>query len=124
MNDSPPRLLFTVTVHDDRCHMTLDGEFDPATCDDFTRLVSAAHATGIRRFDLGVAGLTFAGACFANKVMELEQMAGSTVRLVDPPTPVARVLELTGLGSHVVLTMPGFGDQGHRPPPAPASVFA
>lgn len=115
MYDSPPHLHFTVTVTDDRCRLTMEGEFDRATCEDFTRLVSAAHAAGARQFDLVATGLRFAGACFVNKVIELEQMAGCAVRVLDPPPQVARVLELTGLGSHVVLTMPS----QHAVRPAP-----
>lgn len=117
MHDSPARLDFTVTVQDDRCQMVLGGEFDPSTCDDFTRLAAAAHAAGVRRFELDVTGLGFAGACFCNKVIELEQMNGSSVRVVDPPTQVARVLEVVGLASHVVLTMPR---SWSAPSPAPA----
>jgi anti-sigma B factor antagonist len=96
----PPIFSLDVTAGDDGCAtVSVAGELDMATADDFSRAVRSGLATGAVTIDLReVTFMDSAGVRALNTALRESAEAGRELRVTQEMHPsVVQVLELTGM---------------------------
>lgn len=80
--------------------VTIAGEMDANNCGDLAKAVEPDLGPELERIEIDAAELTFIDSSGISALIELhEKMSerGGSVVVVEPTTPVRRVLEITGL---------------------------
>jgi anti-sigma B factor antagonist len=116
MSDLSEALRLSTTDTASRSRLEVNGDIDFATVDDLRDHLARLVQDGAGDIDVDMSGVGFCDATGLRALLAAHHAladGGRHIRIVDPATPVVRLLQLAGIDTNVVAKPPR-GPQ-HRP---------